>query len=675
MINSLFIIALSSLLVGVLVAAVLYFRQKQYERPLVWFLALLRALAVALLVFVLIAPLIPQKSVERLKPIIAVLIDNSASMLSGSDSSDVRQNLYRGLQQSLAEGTEAEVVFQRFDGALQQAEPDFSGTETDVDAAIRQSLAQFDSDRLSAIVLASDGIYNRGANPLYAAEAGLKPIYTIAVGDSARQTDFALAQVAAPKYAYRGDALQIDVAVSATALAGETANISVQQNGKMLKNKNITVYSNDFSVRATFVLPTEKPGIYAFDVVVKPHPNEPNTRNNAQRIYVEVLDNKKHILVCSAAPDPDVAAVREALKSVEAYQVDYGNLSKKPESETDLVVLFLQPNVAPQLYADWLSGYSKAIWLVISPDFNARELGRILPGFDMSNARVASPQSVQIQKDFGLFHLSKAAESSINTLPPSVLPSGNFIAPQPFIPFARTGNEVLAAYGNANGRRMAIFSLAGLWQLRMQNFVANKNHQNIDEWLALSAQYLTATDQQNRLQLVYESQQQVGNAVAIQAKVFDAALNPTTAADVRLKVVDARGLSLDFVLNPTEKDYQIDIQGLAAGNYTLKAQAILGNETLTTQGELIIADMGLEQRQTRADFNMLQQLATATNGAFYTFNELAKLPDALNALPTLKPLARISYKAIPLIDLWWLLPIAALLFSAEWGLRRYFGSI
>ena len=104
-------------------------------------------------------------------------------------------------------------------------------------------------------------------------------------------------------------------------------------------------------------------------------------------------------------------------------------------------------------------------------------------------------------------------------------------------------------------------------------------------------------------------------------------------------------------------------------------EARLGAETLRKSGEFLIEDFGLEQQNTRADFNLLNQMAQATQGTFYMAGQEAELLSTIERLPNLKPLERISYDTIPLVDFWWLLIIAIALLGTEWALRRYFGRI
>jgi len=55
--------------------------------------------------------------------------------------------------------------------------------------AIETAINNHSSQRIGAIILASDGIYNKGINPIYTAVKSYAPIYTIGLGDTIRPKD------------------------------------------------------------------------------------------------------------------------------------------------------------------------------------------------------------------------------------------------------------------------------------------------------------------------------------------------------------------------------------------------------------------------------------------------------------------------------------------------------
>lgn len=654
----------------------LYFRQQQFDNKTVRVaLFALRSLAFALLLFVLLAPLISFKNKTLVKPLIAVLSDNSSSMLSEQEIEQV-QAITANLNEQLARLSEVEQANFVFDGNLRNTDLDFKGAETNLAQALRQVYNTQDKDRLAAVILVSDGIYNRGENPLYVAEDALIPVFSLGVGDSALQRDLSIYAINAPRFAYQGDDVIIEVTVKATALAGEKTTISLLQNKKVVSKKDLAVPSQKFVETINFSINAEKSGLYAYDIEIVANAAEKNTSNNLQRFYLEVIEKRKQIAVVSHAPEPDVSAVREALRSVDAYEVDFHQLLDKVDyTDTDLLILFLQAGAPAEQYQSLLNAYKGPIWLFIDFQVGPLAVQQILPGAIWQKPATTPPSSAVINNAFGLFTISQDAQENLKRLSPRILPTGKLTTASTFINLLAQKQDVVALYGEAEDRRMVIFPFSGLWKLRTVDYRENQSHKTVDEWLQLTAQYLTSDNSKERLNVVYKPRITIGEQVMIKAEVYDAAFNLTTSAKVDLVLTDEAAAQTSYAMLSKNKAFEVDINGLRAGRYTFLVEARLGAETLRKSGEFLVEDFGLEQQNTRADFNLLKQMAQATKGTFYMAGQEAELLSTIERLPNLKPLERISYDTIPLVDFWWLLIIAIVLLGTEWALRRYFGRI
>jgi hypothetical protein len=269
------LLALLCLLAGSIASGLLYFRQKAYSgKLLVSVLFVLRMLGFALLLFVLIAPLITFTQKERVKPVLAVLIDNSKSMLLSADSVQVRNNLEAAIRENLKNAGDAELQFFRFDNNLGEGQPDYTGTSTDLAVALQRVRKIIDPKRLRALVVASDGIVNRGVNPLYEVENALIPVYTIGVGDSARQRDVAIQEIRSPRFVYRGDEVLVDVTIRASNVRGERIAVALNQGSRQVNAKTVEVNAVDFASVVQFRFNTAKPGLFAYDLTIPALPEE-----------------------------------------------------------------------------------------------------------------------------------------------------------------------------------------------------------------------------------------------------------------------------------------------------------------------------------------------------------------------------------------------------------------
>ena len=77
----------------------------------------------------------------------------------------------------------------------------------------------YSNQNLGAIIMATDGIYNEGSNPIYAGAKLTAPIYTVALGDTTAKKDVILKRVFHNKIAYLGDKFSIQIDVAALRLS------------------------------------------------------------------------------------------------------------------------------------------------------------------------------------------------------------------------------------------------------------------------------------------------------------------------------------------------------------------------------------------------------------------------------------------------------------------------
>ena len=133
------------------------------------FLAAFRFLSVAAIAFFLLGPLL--KSIEKTeeKPVIVFAQDNSESIVLNKDSSFIKNEYLSGFNQLLDEfSDDYDIVKYSFgetierDGAI-----NFSDKQTDISLLMDEIYNRFSNRNLGAVLLSSDGIYNRGANPIY----------------------------------------------------------------------------------------------------------------------------------------------------------------------------------------------------------------------------------------------------------------------------------------------------------------------------------------------------------------------------------------------------------------------------------------------------------------------------------------------------------------------------
>ena len=128
---------------------------------------------------------------------------------------------------------------------------------------------------------------------------------------------------------------------------------------------------------------------------------------------------------------------------------------------------------------------------------------------------------------------------------------------------------------------------------------------------------------------------------------------------------------IDFL--KTDLDFQVNLNGIAAGSYKLIVKEKNSNATYTSKIEII--DFDIEKQFVNPDYQKLKQLADATSGSVYLSSQVNNAIDQLLKDKSFQSIEKEKTKKGSLIDWIWLLIIAAFCLSIEWLLRKYYGML
>jgi hypothetical protein len=95
-------------------------------------------------------------------------------------------------------------------------------------------------------VLAGDGLYNRGMNPLYASAQVRFPVYPIALGDTTPQQDAFVSKVNFNRIAFLGNEFPIEVIVGANKCAGKQTTLTVSNAGSIIHSQTLRIQSDQY---------------------------------------------------------------------------------------------------------------------------------------------------------------------------------------------------------------------------------------------------------------------------------------------------------------------------------------------------------------------------------------------------------------------------------------------
>ncbi len=206
---------------------------------------------------------------------------------------------------------------------------------------------EYANRNVGAIVLATDGIFNHGGNPLYSINQINAPVYTIALGDSIPKRDVLIANVNYNNIVYLDDDFTIEVQVQAFQSDGENTTLTVSQNGTKVQQQSLAINGNSFVKTVPVKVHAGKIGVQKYTVQLSTLQNEITTRNNTQTFYVEVIDGRQKVLLAAAAPHPDLSVLKEAISLNKHYEAKLAladDLNATDPSKFDLIVLYQLPD-------------------------------------------------------------------------------------------------------------------------------------------------------------------------------------------------------------------------------------------------------------------------------------------------------------------------------------------
>ena len=85
-----------------------------------------------------------------------------------------------------------------------------------------------------------------------------------------------------------------------------------------------------------------------------------------------------------------------------------------------------------------------------------------------------------------------------------------------------------------------------------------------------------------------------------------------------------------------------------------------------------VKKLEIENANLTADHNLLREVSRRSGGKFYRFDDTDSLLDDLES-STLQSIIYSSENYLAVINMKWIFFILVLLFSVEWGLRKFFG--
>lgn len=685
------------LLAGAVYAGALYVRDTTFResgtRTQTWLkgLALLRFLSISLIAFLLLSPFFRIRSTESEAPIIVLIDDRSVSVgewLSNTDSSTYEQQLV-SLKNALQD--QYRVDHYHFgEGLFDPGSEAFSARQTDLSMVMKSLYEKYVNQNLGAVILATDGMYNKGSNPLYSIDKVDAPVFPLALGDTTQQRDIRIRQVQHNSIGYLGDKLELRLTGEAYRAQGKSTTLTVtaidlagNRTVRHQETFSINEPSQLLSTNVLFELTTQ--GVQQIEISFSGIDAEQTLTNNATRIFIDVLDSRQQILLLAHAPHPDLTALKAALEANRNNEVTIRFTADPLPNlkEMDLVIVHQLPVVPTD--AAFLSQIDAAgvpQWKILGDQTNLTLFNRSqnLIAINSSNGTTNEVQG-SVAGDFSLFKLPEGLSQQIGKLPPLFVPFGTYAAATDAHPllWQRIGSVVtsypLLVFRQRDQQREAILAGTGIWRWRLVNYLQQGNHNLVDELIQKTVQYLAIKSDKRKFRVTQQKKIFDENeSVLLEAELYNDLYELVNDPDVSLSITNEAGEQFPYQFSRTARSYSVNAGAFPTGNYSYTATTTYNGQPYQAAGQFSIRPIDIELQRTAADHSLLYQMAEQTGGEVFYPAEWESLAQAISEREDVKPLLRDKYSTEAIINLKWLFFVVLFLLAVEWFVRKYNGA-
>ncbi|RYE18176.1 MAG: hypothetical protein EOP51_22480 [Sphingobacteriales bacterium] len=670
---------------GLLYAWMMYRQPISLSKNFRYTLFVLRAIVVFIISSLLLSPLVKTVNYKPEKPLVLVLQDNSESvrLIPALSKGEGVEKLSK-LKQQL--GDDYEVHEFNFSGTLNNGLSNkFTGKQTDISSALKQLNERFVNRNIGALVLATDGLYNRGADPQYEARNVKTHIYTIALGDTIPKRDLIIGNVSYNKTAFSGNDFMVEILAEAYQSNGENMRLTITEGGAQVHSQIIAVSGIAFKKVLPVKLSAGKKGLHKYTISIAPVSNELSTSNNSETIYIDVLDAKQKILLLYQSVHPDISVLRTAIESNRNYEVKtslINDIASVKLSDYSLVILFQVPASVSAPLKDHIAKSGVPVWYTAGGQTNVQAFNSGQQTVTITDRNDMQEVFAQPVDDFSAFTLSDSARYKLSRMPPLEAPFGTYstLAGSSALFKQRIGNVTtsypLLAFGNNNGRRTAVLTGEGLWRWKLAEFNVYGNHHAIEELLSQTVQYLTANADKQQFR-VYPAKNvfDEGENVLLNAELYNDALQLVNTPDVKIELKNQLGNRYNYLFTRTTQSYSLDAGALPSGEYTYAASAKMGAKPYTANGRLTIKQLNLEARQSTANHALLRTIAKQSGGVMLQPSEINKLAVLIRKNEDIKTVVYEDKRYSDLADVKWIFVLILALLSTEWFLRKREGEV
>ena len=678
------------ILLGAGYTALLYYRSSAFEggNPnIARLMASFRFISVTLISFLLLGPLLKTIFREVEKPVVIVAQDNSESVLIGKDSAFYKTIYKENLEELIKQfQNDYDVKTYSFGSAVkQEISFEFSDKETDISELMEEINTRYSNRNVGALILASDGLYNRGMSPLYKSSKFNFPVYAIALGDTNVKKDLILSKVGHNRIAYLGNTFPLEIYVNARQLVNREALLTVSKGNKKLFSQKLLITGEKFSATIPVLLEAKETGVQRYNIQLSHLDGEINYSNNGKDVFIDVLDGRQKVLILANSPHPDVAALKMSIESNNNYEVHVAFVAdfKKVLSEYNLVILHQLPSLNNPAAAilDELEKHNIPRLFILGTQsslnhFNNRNSGL----FVAANQGKQNESQPLIADNLTLFTLSDHALNAIKKFPPALTPFGTYKSSGSAYIFMKqkigmiNTSDPLILFNATDEAKTGVIAGEGIWRWRIADYAGNDSHEAFNEIISKIVQYLAVKVNKNHFRVNSKNNFFENQTVEFDAELYNDIFELINEPEVSLTITNNENKRFPFVFTKTSTAYKLTAGIFPVGEYKYEAKVKSGDKLLTQSGEFSVSALQAEALVTEADHQLLYSLTKKQDGEMVYPEGLRNLYSLIKAREDVKPVVYTQQRLNEMINLKWVFFIILVLLSVEWFLRKRSGA-
>jgi hypothetical protein len=637
------------------------------------FLAFLRFMSIFGILLLLVNPIITKNTLETVKTPLPIVVDNSSS-ISFLKANGKSVELYQKLISNAALQDKFDIQSYQFGGEFQQSEKfNFKGTQTNLDA-VAKNLKSINKNVIFPTVIITDGNQTSGNDYVYGFDAANK-VFPLIVGDTTTFLDFKIDQLNVNKYAFYKNKFPAEAFLHYSGTKNVTADFIISQGNSVFSKQSISFSPSKKTAGINVLLPANKVGLQVFKATISSKEKEKNTYNNTKNFAVEVIDQKTNIAIISAINHPDIGALKHAIESNAQRKVTFIKSNDIKLLQDYSILILYQPTTEFKSIFDTakLAGINTFIITGNNTDFNFLNQQQNNLSFKMSGQK--EDYLAEFNSQFNLFAIDNIG---FENFPPLQNPFGNITTNGNVSVLLSSKirnidtNAPLLAFTENQGKRTAYFLGENSWKWRLQSHIDNQSFEKFDVFIDKIIQFLASNNSKKSLVVTHESFYNSGEAIEISVQYFNKNYEFDEKARLTIAVTNTKTKQTkNYDLLKSNNSYQVNLDGLAAGNYDFSVKELNSKTTYSNHFEIL--DFDIEKQFVNPDVEKLTQLAAQTQGKAYFPDQIEVLIKSLLDDEEYKAVQKNTVTKTPLIDWVWLLVLISIFLSTEWFVRKYNG--